>query len=360
MTICLSVSRTLGVSNQGSRSSYATTESGGVATTSNAARRRRPMAIGCATALDARIARRPLLVSGDEQLTRPGSQPIAVPQQTPLFHSLEQARYVRQAQIRAIEERTGRRLICYVGGPATSIGSYDVPPFVDLLHDCESGAHLDLLLQTPGGDVDQAERIVLMCRKRVRRGQFRVVVPDSAKSAGTLIAIAADEIVMGEPSELGPIDPQITVTTAGGEPMTRPAQSILDGLQEIVDSAEDQLSPAYFPLLDKLDPALIDFCKKALSRSEQFAERFLSAHMLSHDKEKAAAVAKELNAVEKHLSHGAVIDAIRATNMGLTIRSLPPSSDLWQALWRLYVDLRVALPNIQSRLFEGRKTSLLL
>jgi ATP-dependent protease ClpP protease subunit len=299
-------------------------------------------------------------MAGDEPLTSPRSEPIEAPQQTPLFHSLEQARYVRQAQIRAIEDRTNRRLICYVAGPGTSIGSYDIPPFVDLLHDIDPGSDLDLLLQTPGGDVDQAERIVLMCRKRVRDGTFRVVVPDSAKSAGTLIAIAADEIVMGEPSELGPIDPQITVTTATGEPMTRPAQSILDGLQEIVDSAEDQLSPAYFPLLDKLDPALIDFCKKALSRSEQFAERFLSAHMLADDKEKAAEVARELNAIEKHLSHGAVIDADRATSMGLKIRTLEPDDDLWQALWRLYVDQRVSLPNVQSRLFEGRKTSLLL
>ena len=296
----------------------------------------------------------------DEPLALPDSAPIEAPQQTPLFHSLEQARYVRQTQIRMIEERTGRRLISYVAGPGTSIGSYDIPPFVDLLHDIDPGSDLDLLLQTPGGDVDQAERIVLMCRKRVRDKAFRVIVPDSAKSAGTLIAIAADEIVMGEPSELGPIDPQITIATASGELMTRPAQSILDGLQAIIDSAEDQLSPAYFPLLDKLDPALIDFCKKALSRSEQFAERFLSAHMLSDNKRKAKKVAHELNAIEKHLSHGAVIDAERAAGMGLKVRTLEPADDLWQALWRLYVDQRISLPNAQSRLFEGRKTSLLL
>jgi hypothetical protein len=61
----------------------------------------------------------------------------------------------------------------------------------------------------------------------------------------TLTAIAADEIVMDKPSKLGPIDPQITLTTATGEPMTRPAQSILAGLQEIVNSAQDQFSPAY-------------------------------------------------------------------------------------------------------------------
>ena len=81
----------------------------------------------------------------DEPLALPDSAPIEAPQQTPLFHSLEQARYVRQTQIRMIEERTGRRLISYVAGPGTSIGSYDIPPFVDLLHDIDPGI-LRLLL----------------------------------------------------------------------------------------------------------------------------------------------------------------------------------------------------------------------
>lgn len=294
----------------------------------------------------------------DDDLVADGTKPIEGPSQTPLFRAMEQARYTRQDLIRAIEARTGRRLICYVGGPATSIGSFDIPPFVDLLDDIETGADLDLLLQTPGGDVDQAERIVLMCRKRVKGGAFRVIVPDSAKSAGTLIALAADEIVMGEPSELGPIDPQITVVTASGEAMTRPAQSILDGLKTIVESAEDQLSPAYFPLLDKLDPALIDFCEKALERSKKFARTFLSEYMLSDDPQKAEDVADELNDVSKHLSHGAVIDATRADEMGLKICELAPNHDLWRAYWRLYVELRLALPNGSMRLFEGRKTSL--
>jgi hypothetical protein len=44
----------------------------------------------------------------------------------------------------------------------------------------------------------------------------------------------------------------------------------------------------------------------------------------------------------------------------LKIRALPPEDDLWQAVWRLYVDQRVALPGPQSRLFEGRRASLLV
>ena len=293
----------------------------------------------------------------------PGEQgpPIPVPDQTPLYHALGQPRYARQQQIRAIEDRTGRRLICYVAGPNTSISSFDIPPFVDLLDDVHDGEHLDLMLHTPGGDVDQAERIVLLCRKKVGSGSFRVVVPDGAKSAGTLIAIAADEIVMGYPSELGPIDPIVFITTPGGEQMARPAQSFLDGLEEIVQqTGGGALSPAYFPLLDKLDPALIDFCRKALQRSEQFAERFLGQYMLKADPEKAKVVAKELNDVKKHLSHGAVIDAQRAQAMGLRVTYLEPDNDLWQAYWRLYCEMRLALTGPERRLFESRRASLLV
>ncbi|HEY4280358.1 MAG TPA: hypothetical protein VGM91_19205 [Conexibacter sp.] len=243
----------------------------------------------------------------------------------------------------------------------TSISANDIPPFVDILHDVAQGSDLDLLLHTPGGDVDQAERIVFLCRKRVGAGAFRVVVPDSAKSAGTLIAIAADSIVMGDPSELGPIDPQVTITTANGESMTRPAQSFLDGLREIVDAAENELSAAYFPLLDKLDPALIDFCRKALMRSERFAEKFLAKHMLKDEPpEKAKQVAHALNDVEKHLSHGAVIDAEDAIRTGLRVELLPPHHDLWQAYWRLYCDMRLSLTSGSSRLYEGRTASLTL
>jgi hypothetical protein len=148
------------------------------------------------------------------------------------------------------------------------------------------------MLHTPGGDVDQAERIVLMCRKRVGDAEFRVIVPDSAKSAGTLIAIAADEIVMGEWSELGPIRPQVQVITASGEPMARPAQPFLDGLDSIIQGASaGELSPAYFLLLDKRDPADRLSAGKAIAHSQRFAEKFLKVHMLKDDPNTAEAVA---------------------------------------------------------------------
>jgi ATP-dependent protease ClpP protease subunit len=299
-----------------------------------------------------------------DQAAEPGVQPktIPVPSQSPLFHSIQQARYSRQELLRTIERYTSTRVIAYVAAPGSSISSFDIPPFADLLHDIQKGDSLDLVLQTPGGDVDQAERIVMMCRKKIGEGvPFRVIVPDSAKSAGTLIALASDEIIMGFCSELGPIDPVITVTTANGENMTRPAQSFLDGLAEIVQSVgEASLSPAYFPLLDKLDPALIDFCKKAIQRSERFASEFLKKYMLANDHVKADEVARILNDSHAHLSHGAVIDAEKATSFGLNVQYLAPENDLWQAYWRLYCEMRLTWGGPTQRLYEGRQTSLLL
>lgn len=288
---------------------------------------------------------------------------LPVPKQTPLYHALERARYTRQELIRDLEETTGRQVICYVGSPGAAISPVDVPGFVDLLHDVAPGRDVDLVLHTPGGDIDQAERIVKLCRKRVGSAGFRIVVPNSAKSAGTLMCLAADEIVMGSPSELGPIDPQITISDTRGEVYHRPAQSFLDGLRDIVEETQKagQLSPVYFPLLDKLDPALIDFCKKALRRSQELATRFLERYMLRSDPDrhdKAVRIAGELNNVEHHLSHGAVIDAEQAQELGLVVRVLGDDDPVWQAFWRLNCEQGLALPTATSRLFEGRRVSL--
>ena len=143
--------------------------------------------------------------------------------------------------------------------------------------------------------------------------------------------------------------------------MVRPATSFLDGLEEIVNSVgSGTLSPAYFPLLDKLDAALIDFCKKAIARSERFATDFLSKYMLSDSPEQAARVAQFFNDSRSHLSHGAVITAEVAEAQGLNVIKLHPEESVWKAYWLLYTQMRMAWQTSTDRLYEGRRTSLLL
>ncbi|HLI52350.1 MAG TPA: hypothetical protein VKU87_11160, partial [Thermomicrobiaceae bacterium] len=190
---------------------------------------------------------------------------IEVPAQSPLFRAVNRARYQRQEAIKEIQEATGRKLICYVADPVASIGRDDVMPLMDLLHRIPVGSSLDFLLQTSGGDVDAADKIAGILRKRVgSTGTLRVVVPDYAKSAGTLIALGADRIVMSDSSELGPIDPQIISRDGRGPLVQRPAHTYVDGFESLSTVINDPKSyeggkctDAERLLLDKYDPALL-------------------------------------------------------------------------------------------------------
>jgi hypothetical protein len=257
-----------------------------------------------------------------------------VPTQTPLFHALNNPRYSRQGMIAEVEKVTGRDLLVYWGHPYASINKSDVYGFGDLLQG-KAKADVDLMLQSSGGDIDVAEKLVYLCRSRAKT--FRVIVPESAKSAATLIALAGDEIVMSDTSELGPIDPQVIVTTADGNIISRPAQSFLDGLESIKRQADadGRLSPAYFPLLVGLDPALLDYCKKSLARAERFAEKWLKKSQCKGSPAKAKQIAAQLRDTERWLSHGAVIDHTEAKKPGLKVAYVRPEEELWQRVWRL-------------------------
>jgi len=265
------------------------------------------------------------------------------PSQTPYFHALERDRYRRQEQIRAIEAHTNRRLICFVSNPYAEITRNIITVFADLLDDIKKGDDLDLLLNTPGGDIDAAEKLVIMCRSRCEG--FRIIVPESAKSAGTMMCCAADSIVMGFASDLGPIDPQIFVPDSSGQQISRPAHSFLAGFDEIKDAAQKagELSPAYFPLLDKLDPALLEFCRTSIKRAEQFAGNWLKRHQCKDNEEKAEKIAAHLGDINRFRSHGAAINAKEALEIGLEVEELEPDDPLWEAIWRIWCEYDLAL-----------------
>src|SRR5258708_38754236 len=125
------------------------------------------------------------------------------PTKTPMYQAMNAERYLRQARIKQIQEAAGTRLLCYVAGSAAPITRDDIVGIVELLHNVPRESNIDFLLHTSGGDIDASEKIVTLLRTIVGKGQLRGVVPDFAKSAGTLIALAADKIVMSDSSELG-------------------------------------------------------------------------------------------------------------------------------------------------------------
>ena len=281
---------------------------------------------------------------------------------TPYFEAANAARYARQALIREIEAQTGRRLLVYfanISHPYSGVNFNDISPFQDLLSDCERNCDFDLLLQTTGGDIDSAEKMVTMLRNRAQ--SFRLIVTERAKSAGTLMAMAADEILMSSMSELGPIDPQITLPMGDGRVIQRPAQSFLDGLEQIKNqiSKDGGINPVYFPLLSQLDPALLDLCVKELRHSREFAEKWLKKYMLAGKPKEAEKIAKSLADVNKYSSHGIVIDHEEAIKLGLNVTYLDSEDEIWQLFWRLHLAYEMESRRAGcAKFFETRKVSL--
>lgn len=79
--------------------------------------------------------------------------------------------------------------------------------FYDFVHPKKHGNNAYLILTTPGGDADAAYRVARYFRSNYKK--FTVAVPSDCKSAGTLLACGAHEIVMTPKGEFGPLDVQV-------------------------------------------------------------------------------------------------------------------------------------------------------
>jgi ClpP class serine protease len=132
---------------------------------------------------------------------------------------LDQLQNERKSRVIALIHRQESRSI--LGVPVSNfINIEDSEAVLRAIRLTPDDQPIDLILHTPGGLVLAAEQIAKALAER--KGKVTVFIPHYAMSGGTLIALAADEIVMDRNAVLGPVDPQI------GEV---PAASILQVLQ---------------------------------------------------------------------------------------------------------------------------------
>ena len=166
---------------------------------------------------------------------------------------------------------------------------------------------LDLVLHTPGGLVLAALQIAKAVREH--KGKVTVFVPHYAMSGGTLIALAADEIVMCEHSVLGPIDPQLGDS---------PAASLISVIEKKpVAKIEDRTL------------VMADVGRKAIAQVKQAASELLTRRL---PVEQASALAEKLTS--GIWTHDYPIWASTAKSLGLSISTDMPD-DVFQ-LMKLY------------------------
>jgi ClpP class serine protease len=210
--------------------------------------------------------------------------------------------------ISSIEAKRGTRVIVMIHREETlAFLGFPFARYIDI-HDSEEvlraikltdpNIPIDLILHTPGGLVLATEQIALaLCR---HPGKVTVFVPHYAMSGGTLLALAADEIVMDENAVLGPVDPQLGQW---------PANSILKAVeQKQANEVDDETL------------ILADIARKAVGQI-----RSLIINILSHGHtppEKAEILADMLSSGV--WTHDYPISVAEARGMGLNVNTEVP------------------------------------
>ncbi|MEK7091087.1 MAG: hypothetical protein AAB887_01090 [Patescibacteria group bacterium] len=258
------------------------------------------------------------------------------------------------------EEKEKRKLIVYIakiGNQKSAINTDDIAPIGSMLASCGSVENLDLMIHSPGGSGVTAEKIVEMCRKYTTK-EFRVIVPNMAKSAATIIALGADKIVMGYCSELGPIDAQKFINV-GGITQQLSAQSFISARENLLKElakakAEKKEFIGYLQQLSSstVEPAFIEECKRELNFAVDLVKKWLPQYMLKAKnpswnsrklKQTANTIAKNLSSADKRFVHGRMIGPDESDQLGLGITKLEKEDPIWNLLWEIYLRSEIFL-----------------
>jgi ATP-dependent protease ClpP protease subunit len=271
------------------------------------------------------------------------------------FQQIQTGTPIRQEIIKRIENldpAKPRRLLLYIANmvnPNSAINPGHTVPIGDALADIQQGDNLDLMIHTNGGSGEAAEKIVEMCRHRCS-GEFRVIIPNMAKSAGTLIALGADKIIMGHCSEVGPIDPQIRITV-GNMPQYVSAWTFIRARDELAAKVNEAIAKRENPaaLLQQLatiDSVFVKHCEQLMEFSQKVGGKWIADRLKANKVEpqeastQASKVIEFLSDVEEHIVHGRLIlarELAENCQPPLSVEELQESSELWQLIWELYL-----------------------
>jgi ClpP class serine protease len=225
--------------------------------------------------------------------------------------------------------------------PTIQITSEDLNGLMSVLHGMDCGKGLTLLLHTPGGVTNAAETIVAYLRSKF--ADIEVAVPTFAMSAGTMISLAANRIIMGRQSQLGPIDPQFVSSTRAFS-----ARAVVDQFEAAKKDilADTKAAHAWAPILQAMGPSLVQEAENALKYGENMVAEWLEKWMFAgqaNAKEKARRIAEHFNAAHLHKSHGRRIDRDEARGQGVVIEDLETDQQLQDAVLTAYHLVTIAI-----------------
>jgi len=252
-------------------------------------------------------------------------------------------------------------------GGLLTISYVDILPLTDQLSNL-NGKELDLILETPGGFGEVTEEIVRLIRQKYEK--FGVIITGWAKSAGTILAMAADEILMGPASALGPIDAQLVWQNKQFS-----AEALLEGVKQIKDEVQKTgiLNKAYIPILQNISPGELQDAQNALDFATGLVTRWLAENkfkdwnqhgdgqpVTSEERTKRAKeIADQLCDHKKWQTHGRSIkiDDLEAMKLQITDYSRDP--ELNDAITRYHALMHMTFATNIYKLYETPSSQIL-
>jgi ClpP class serine protease len=209
----------------------------------------------------------------------------------------------------------------------SGIQDEDKNGFMMAVHGMDRSTGLDLILHTPGGEITATHSLVDYLHKMFK-SDLRVIVPQIAMSAGTMIACCSREIVMSNHSNLGPIDPQLRGA---------PAYGVLKEFRQACREVKRDQSKVlvWQSIMSQYRPTFLSQCQNAISLSNDFVTAQLSNVMYSGDAraaQKAKAIVKALTDYSGNKAHDRHIHYEECKKIGLKVSLVEDDNDFQDLL----------------------------
>lgn len=228
-----------------------------------------------------------------------------------------------------------------------AIFGYSVEYFEELLFDASTEMDLHLMLVSPGGDGEVAVRLVRSAQARCRNRT--VIVPDYAKSAATLLALGAHEILMGPTSDLGPVDPQFPI----GDYDLVSAKDMIEAVERALNDVAERPDtyPLHSALLADVNALKVQQARSALARTDDLVREALQSNP-DRGGEEVDELVRQLHEplIEAPKDHAAIFGAEYAKKLGLPVTICDPASHQWEQIWQLWMHCYVLQP---ARIYEN-------
>ncbi|MCK8828324.1 hypothetical protein MWH25_11325 [Natroniella acetigena] len=253
----------------------------------------------------------------------------------------------RENRLKIINQISNLRnstVLNYITGDRENISTRIAPDAIKVIYQhlekISPKKKIDLFIYTRGGDVLTPWRLINLIREYT--DYFSVLVPFRAYSAGTLICLGADEIVMGKMGELGPIDPTVANAFNPQNPNNPTAKipisvedvsSYLNLAQEKFNlKSEENLIKVFSHLANKVHPLALGNVHRNYLLIRSTAKKLLSLHPLGEDEVVVENIINYLT--EKLYAHNYMISRQEANKIKLPIKY--PEPELENLIWNLY------------------------